>query len=209
VWRLDHVLYTARTLQVLACWQTLEADATSARDGLPNRACPSDHLPVGAAFAVAPPPVLPDEAARGLASRLVALTRTQVAERATLADELEAEQRKLAEELQPQAAAAPPPPTRAPPEEGAGPKAKSKAKAKAKGKGKAPPSEAEILLLRARRERERELKIAHREQRESFVSGLSELETDALEAWLEPAEWLERGQEARGIAVLLKDEVCY
>ena len=45
-WRLDHILHSARTLQAETAWEALEADEAAARDGLPNRACPSDHLPV-------------------------------------------------------------------------------------------------------------------------------------------------------------------
>ena len=61
-----------------------------------------------------------------------------------------------------------------------------------------------LALLRARRERERELKAAHRAQREGFVSALAELELDALECWLAPSEWYERGEEAAGVDALLK-----
>ena len=48
------MLHSARTLHAEAAWAALEADDASARDGLPNRACPSDHLPVGACFLVTP-----------------------------------------------------------------------------------------------------------------------------------------------------------
>ena len=197
-WRLDHILHSARTLQAETAWEALEADEAAARDGLPNRACPSDHLPVGAAFLVAPPPALPAEASRALAARVVSLTRAQATERAALAEELGALQAALAEELAARAAAAPP---------AEAPVVASTPKGKAKGKGnkaKTQPSEAEIALLRARRERERELKAAHREQREGFVSGLAELELDELECWVGPSEWYERGAEAAGVDALLK-----
>ena len=196
-WRLDHILHSARTLQADTAWEALEADAAAARDGLPNRACPSDHLPVGAAFMVTPPPALPAEASRALAARVVSLTRAQATERAALAEELGALQAALAEEQAAQAAAAPP--AEAPVVASA-----PKGKAKGKGKAKTQPSEAEITLLRARRERERELKAAHREQRVGFVSGLAELELDELECWVGPSEWDERGAEAAGVDALLK-----
>ena len=48
------MLRSARTLHAEAAWEALEADEAAARDGLPNRACPSDHLPVGACFLVTP-----------------------------------------------------------------------------------------------------------------------------------------------------------
>ena len=53
-WRLDHILYTSRTLHPAVVWETLEADPDSTAAGLPNLSCPSDHLPVGACFAVRP-----------------------------------------------------------------------------------------------------------------------------------------------------------
>jgi mRNA deadenylase 3'-5' endonuclease subunit Ccr4 len=43
-WRLDHILYSARTLRPAVVWETLEADPRSSAEGLPNRRCPSDHL---------------------------------------------------------------------------------------------------------------------------------------------------------------------
>ena len=57
-WRLDHILYTPRTLRCATHWQTLEADPEAEAAGLPNRRCPSDHLPVGCSFEVGSAPRL-------------------------------------------------------------------------------------------------------------------------------------------------------
>ena len=57
-WRLDHILYTPRTLACATHWQTLEADPEAEAAGLPNRRCPSDHLPVGCSFEVGSAPRL-------------------------------------------------------------------------------------------------------------------------------------------------------
>ena len=57
-WSLDHVLFSSRTLTPSARWATLEALPDDAAAGLPTVACPSDHLPLGAAFEIAPAPAL-------------------------------------------------------------------------------------------------------------------------------------------------------
>ena len=75
-WGLDHLLCSSR-LAVLAKLSTLEADARSLRDGLPNHVEPSDHLPVAALFR-APPPV-PDRSADAV---LDDLRRRDAADRA-------------------------------------------------------------------------------------------------------------------------------
>lgn len=59
-WRLDHIFYTPRTLQLCDHWATLEADPASSAAGLPSLTCPSDHLPVAATFVTVEPPVLPE-----------------------------------------------------------------------------------------------------------------------------------------------------
>ena len=65
-WRLDHILYTVRTLQPAVVWKTLETDSDSTASGLPNATCPSDHLPVGASFEVGPAPQLGEAEAEAL-----------------------------------------------------------------------------------------------------------------------------------------------
>lgn len=58
-WRLDHIFYTKRTLQLEGLWSTLEEERASAGAGLPSLTCPSDHLPVAACFRPLTPPKLP------------------------------------------------------------------------------------------------------------------------------------------------------
>ena len=59
----------------MSAWATLEDDAQSSAEGLPNRQCPSDHLPIAATFAPVAAPNLDGSAAMALvagAARLVA-----------------------------------------------------------------------------------------------------------------------------------------
>ncbi len=49
-WKLDHIFFSGQSLKARAHWETLEGDAASMESGLPNRWCPSDHLPIGASF---------------------------------------------------------------------------------------------------------------------------------------------------------------
>ena len=164
-WRLDHILFTSRTLRAAAAWQTLEADPASTRQGLPNRACPSDHLPVGAAFDVSATPALSAAAAAALASRVARLASTHTAQREALAGQLAAEQAAL-DAMRAGAAAANT--DAATPAEAA----PAESKGKGKGKGKAKRSEEEIVLLRAQRERDRALKAEQRAQRERRAAPL-------------------------------------
>ena len=106
-WRLDHLLYTRRTLEPTACWGTLEHDREAAKSGLPNRANPSDHLPVAASFACTAAPALAAEGVRALASRLAALTRAQRAEREELSAEGEARRQAMLSAATAAVAAAP------------------------------------------------------------------------------------------------------
>ena len=57
-WRLDHILYSHRTLECVRSWASLEADPFSVAVGLPNEHSPSDHLPVAACFKVTETPTL-------------------------------------------------------------------------------------------------------------------------------------------------------
>eukprot|EP01052_Picozoa_sp_SAG31_P042926 SAG31_NODE_6981_length_1827_cov_3.899884_1_plen_327_part_10 len=41
-WRLDHILYTSRTLALRHVWETVEGDSTAIDNGIPCATCPSD-----------------------------------------------------------------------------------------------------------------------------------------------------------------------
>ena len=90
-WSLDHVLFSSRTLTPSARWATLEALPDDAAAGLPTVACPSDHLPLGAAFEIAPAPALDAAGRAAFLASLAALEAAQAAERAALATEQERE----------------------------------------------------------------------------------------------------------------------
>jgi endonuclease/exonuclease/phosphatase family metal-dependent hydrolase len=49
-WKLDHILYNHDFLTCVERWSTLEHDLESSNIGLPNKKCPSDHLPIAAIF---------------------------------------------------------------------------------------------------------------------------------------------------------------
>lgn len=69
-WKLDHIWVSSCQLAARTVWETLEVDPASAKSGLPNSTCPSDHLPVGVSFALAGDPALTGEAKTALTTRL-------------------------------------------------------------------------------------------------------------------------------------------
>uniref|UniRef100_A0A7S4ESS7 Endonuclease/exonuclease/phosphatase domain-containing protein n=1 Tax=Chrysotila carterae TaxID=13221 RepID=A0A7S4ESS7_CHRCT len=77
-WRLDHILFTRRTLRPKIVWSALESDPLACRVGLPNAHCPSDHLPVGASFEFAPPTAIDEPKRADIAARLKQLEAAQV-----------------------------------------------------------------------------------------------------------------------------------
>eukprot|EP00928_Gymnodinium_smaydae_P030673 TRINITY_DN22740_c0_g1_i2.p1 TRINITY_DN22740_c0_g1~~TRINITY_DN22740_c0_g1_i2.p1 ORF type:complete len:540 (-),score=136.75 TRINITY_DN22740_c0_g1_i2:71-1690(-) len=168
-WRLDHILYTSRTLQLKSAWATLEADPESVAAGMPNHACPSDHLPVAATFVARATPALASAQLEDLTSRLEALEARQTSER----QELDA----LHERLQPPSA----------------PPAASGEEAKGKKQKKDRPSPEMIAFIQDKRKQQRELKARHVQERSEFVGGLGELELDAIQR-LCSSTWCETGE---------------
>jgi len=166
-WRLDHIFYSARTLELRSLWETLEADPEGAAAGLPNRTLPSDHHPVAATFRPSPAPRLDAAAEEALMALLAALEGAQDAARSELQAELEA---------------------KAP-----APEAEQATDGKKKKGGKEKPSPEMIAHIQETRKRTREQKEVHLQARQSFVEVLGELELDALERSMNLSTWLESG----------------
>ena len=203
-WRLDHVLFTPRSLELESHWETLEGDPASEASGLPNGSCPSDHLPVAATFRVAEVPSLSGTEAEALVARLPEVGTRQQSEMAELKETFRRETLELEAEEAAAAAAA----SGADQDgsgaglssEGSGDEQEGKKKKKGRGKGKkgrggrgGPASEAVVQLKRSQRSRDKETKAAHRLEREELCDGLSELELDALEASVDLLAWRESG----------------
>eukprot|EP01043_Picozoa_sp_COSAG02_P047639 COSAG02_NODE_4587_length_5188_cov_3.062684_1_plen_533_part_00 len=187
-WRLDHILYSSRTLKPAVVWETLEADPDSTAAGLPNCSCPSDHLPIGVSFAIRPTEVLGEAERERLRASWVARDRSHALELVALEDTLQAEQKSLEASL-----AGPLQGNEV--DTGAGTAGKSPAntvtadqseestkqtKRKHK-KSKHKPSPEMIAFLRNKRERLKALKAAHADAIAKAVAQLGELEVDALE----------------------------
>ncbi|CAE8696624.1 unnamed protein product [Polarella glacialis] len=174
-WRLDHILYAARTLKLSSCWSTLEADPDSAASGLPNQCCPSDHLPVAAVFEVSPTPCLGDAERVQLMAKVAELEKRHASDCSSLDEELA--------KLEPPAAVAAEEATASPAPD---------AKAKNKKKGERPSPEV-IAFIQEKRRRLRDLKAIQASDREALVASLGELERDALDLSLCTDTWLESG----------------
>ena len=172
-WRLDHMLYTPRTLTPSSTWPPL-TDAEVAI-GVPTVDCPSDHAPIAAVFEPRAAPSLPAEARSALLESLARLDALHASALDTMRRETDEGRRRLEE-------------------------AEGVANADT-GEGRrrrAPPaSEAVREHMRAGREAERALKLAQRAERQATLDGLGELEIDVLEERLggqmSGAEWVEQG----------------
>eukprot|EP00403_Amphidinium_massartii_P001689 CAMPEP_0178378412 /NCGR_PEP_ID=MMETSP0689_2-20121128/4415_1 /TAXON_ID=160604 /ORGANISM="Amphidinium massartii, Strain CS-259" /LENGTH=516 /DNA_ID=CAMNT_0019998485 /DNA_START=240 /DNA_END=1787 /DNA_ORIENTATION=- len=149
-WRLDHIFFTPRSLRLDMAWETLESDPTSAEVGLPNRQCPSDHLPVAASFAPSPAPSLDAEAEAVLIARIGAMERSQLQAR----EDLEQEMAKVEPKIKSTDAAS-----------------SSTAQEKGKKKGKEKPPPEVIAWIQEKRRRLRELKAAQLEERQALPQG--------------------------------------
>ena len=186
-WRLDHVLFTPRTLHLARWWHTLEATPDEAAIGTPNHASPSDHIPVAAAFDVSPPPSLPAAEAAELLMTVRQLLARQAEARAALDAELTAQISALeAVEAETEAAAARAAASSAEASEVAAAEEEDAAGQKKRSKKSKPPkkipSEAMRGLIRSRRERERELASTHQAECKALYDALRWVERDALEA---------------------------
>eukprot|EP00927_Polykrikos_kofoidii_P056696 TRINITY_DN50786_c0_g1_i1.p1 TRINITY_DN50786_c0_g1~~TRINITY_DN50786_c0_g1_i1.p1 ORF type:complete len:603 (+),score=84.10 TRINITY_DN50786_c0_g1_i1:59-1867(+) len=171
-WRLDHILFTARTLELRGCWDTLEADPESTASGLPNRTCPSDHLPVASVFLPSPSPRINDAQVADLMARVDLVGRRQASERLALQSELDGRK--------------PNTPAVAPPTEAAA--------GKKQKKGKERPSPEMEAFIRESRSQLRKQKELHAEERERFLLELGELELDAVDRKFCRASWVKNGE---------------
>ena len=144
--------------------------------------CPSDHLPVCAAFKPVPPPSLPDADRSALSERLSAIRAALQAKYREIAAEFEEEEKTLKAQqvqretqppAQPQTPAITPPPPPPPPNN-------NKVKKKTK-QGKEKPSPEMILFLRRKREILKALAAQQREAWAATIAGLGRLEVEAAE----------------------------
>lgn len=180
-WRLDHLLYSARSLELRARWATLEADPESAAEGLPNRRCPSDHLPVAATFRPVPVPRLAAEEEAALLRQLGQVEERHEAESAALQAQLEATRPKAAAEEAAAAAAA----------AAEQPQGKQEKKKKKASERPAPEVQAHIQECRRQSRQQKEL---HAGERAETVAALGDLERDALEKHFCLRVWVETGK---------------
>jgi hypothetical protein len=210
-WRIDHMLYSTRTLTPTTVWEALEADPVAKEAGLPCKSCPSDHLPIAAAFNVGH--VVGIAAARKaeLKAAVEQLTvRHQAAAKALQQTHQAAvralEQSEAAEKAAIAAAAPVPTPTAAAAAartaasavagtgEEDGTQMPQKKRQKKKGAGMKP-SDAAVMLTRGQRDEVKQLRVVHLAERGVWIAKVS---VDALEheyvGWeLLPPEWLING----------------
>jgi len=171
-WRLDHIFFSAGTLELQSLWESLESDPDSSDSGLPNRIIPSDHHPVAATFKPSPAAALDEVAKCKLLEDLEKLEQEQAAAREELEQTLKAAEPK------------PPEPAPSAPEE--------EGKKKKKG-GKERPSPEMVAHIQESRRQTRELKEVQANRRKDFVAGLNDLQLDVLEGSLALPAWLETG----------------
>jgi mRNA deadenylase 3'-5' endonuclease subunit Ccr4 len=185
-WHLDHILYSAATMQPLGIWSTLEDDPESCATGLPNNRCPTDHLPVAALFQVRPAMRLEGAERQALIDTLNSLTTRQKQELQTL----EAEFDRQLEDIE----------SKLPKQEGNenpanGGNNKNKKKNKKKKQKKGPPPKEVMDFMRQRRARVKQVKAEHRTQRQELVDGLLDKERLAMqeEFRITASAWVDHG----------------
>ena len=204
-WRIDHMLYTTRTLQLDGAWQALEGDPEAAAAGLPCRSAPSDHLPIAARFTVGGAAVLPAaDAARVEAELLATETRHADGLNALKAAQLVEMTALDAKEAATAAAVA-----AAQPGDAAGHTAAAavasdsssecgqpKKKQKKKKKQHKEASEEFKALKRMHREAEKVTKGLHLRERTAWISGKEGIEREHV-VWVllpDPNCWVESGR---------------
>ena len=177
-WHLDHIMYTALTLDPIAKWSTLEDDGYSTKVGLPNVIVPTDHLPIAAAFQMKCSPRLDDDTRTKLTTSCNELETRQRLELDSLQSELE----RTRTELEQKHAA-----TNADNEDGSQKTKKAKKK---------PPPEI-IDHIRHSRAANKELKSRHQAERYYFIKDLAVLERMELQYFLDGMScriWAENGR---------------
>ena len=174
-WRLDHILFTSRCLELHTYHASLDSHPELLAAGTPNPSCPSDHIMVAASFDLREPPVIEEAAREALLKRVNGMLDQQAVARDELAAVVAGEVSALEATEKAAAGGA----ADEPAAEADVPQGKKKKNKKQKA---GPPSAAMQALLRSKREREKELKASQLAAREELVKGLSEVEKDAIEA---------------------------
>uniref|UniRef100_A0A0G4FK59 Endonuclease/exonuclease/phosphatase domain-containing protein n=1 Tax=Chromera velia CCMP2878 TaxID=1169474 RepID=A0A0G4FK59_9ALVE len=164
--KLDHFLFSGSSLRLHTLWETLEADRESEMAGLPNMKCPSDHLPIGAAFERKAVETVEPSRVKEIEAAVEAVEASQSEALASLSRQMEGEAAAL------------------PQSENTNEGEKGKGKGKAKGK----PSPEMVAHLQRRRRLEKELKGQQKGERERLVQGLSVLELELVDALVGAAE---------------------
>lgn len=165
-WKLDHILYTSRSLKVKSIWETLEADKDSSDKGTPNANCPSDHIPVAATFETIS---RDDSIDKNLMEEFLKIQESQLKEWANLQTNIETElplsfQGSSNNNKSNQA-------------QGFGSSTSGKKKKQKKEK---PPPEV-ISQIQQRRKREKDLRKVQLNQRQLFISKKTLLELEQLD----------------------------
>lgn len=181
-WKLDHIFFSASSLELRSMWNTLEADHASLASGLPNETCPSDHYPIAASFRPVRCATNDDDAfSRSIVSRVASMERvhreeTSVLERAIRDDapavvvDFESSQGGDDETKDDETVAT-----------------RKRRKKKSKKKKGRPPAEV-LAYYRERRERMSTLETSQRVQRTKLVNALTDHEYRVLERILAKGE---------------------
>lgn len=172
-WRLDHILHTSEQFYPVAVWSTLEDDLdTAQRTGLPNKRCPSDHIPLGVVLAFLPPSSLPEKVVNTIVARMSRLCQQQAQQQNEIVSELDSELSDIKLRC---------------PEVSICISPKQK-------KHRRPPKEV-MDLMRQRRIRLKELKAVQREERQELVDTLSIMERLEAQNYFgcTARDWVERG----------------
>eukprot|EP00811_Abedinium_folium_P034041 NODE_6958_length_1621_cov_9.708835.p1 GENE.NODE_6958_length_1621_cov_9.708835~~NODE_6958_length_1621_cov_9.708835.p1 ORF type:complete len:411 (-),score=127.91 NODE_6958_length_1621_cov_9.708835:389-1558(-) len=169
---LDHIFYSSRALTLRAAWAALGPDA----EAMPNRTCPSDHIPVAAVFQPLPVPTPSAEEEAVALARFDEMDARHVATVSALEEAL-----KLQE----------PPPQPEEPARSDGDSTAAQPKKKNKKSQKPPPEV--IAYIRESRRQHRELKEQQEAERGELVCGLRDLERDVVEARLCLVTWAKTG----------------
>lgn len=180
-WALDHLFYNPQYLLPMQRWSSLEHDVESLSLGLPNRKCPSDHLPIASSFQLIPLTSLNQDEIDSLKEEwgvmlqsferekneishqfdleLAELEKKEIPINVTSTDNSESQESRLGDQKK---------------------KAK-KINAKLNKKGK--PSEAVMLCMRKKRESLKELAVTQESLRLQRVSQFNNIQLDVVESF--------------------------
>lgn len=191
-WKLDHIFYNGKFLRLQSFWEALEKDPDAVASGLPNRWCPSDHIPVGASFEQVLMTPLTDAEKENLRCKVENLQQSQLQRVQAWRIECEAERDRIEQEeiaqkkgydtqhlLQSSVVSLPDPP---PSSESFSKKKQKKKDGKGgKGKKKGRPSERVVEFIRESRGKLKLLQAELSADREAFIMQMNEFEVDFVE----------------------------